>query len=101
MRINNYIPIIAHPERYLYLKKKDLFKLKNMGCFFQLNLLSLIGYYGDHVLVRSKNLLKNNIIDFTGSDIHNERQLELFSKKIKLDNCKNIEYLCSRNNDFY
>ena len=101
MRINNYKPIIAHPERYLYLKNRDLFKLKNMGCFFQLNLLSLVGYYGNHVLARSKNLLRNNLIDFTGSDIHNKRQLEQFSKKIKLDNYKNIEYLCSENNNFH
>ena len=48
MQMQNYQPVIAHPERYTYLaRKKEVFdELKNAGCYFQLNLLALTGYYG-------------------------------------------------------
>src|SRR5688572_4983731 len=48
MQIQNYQPVIAHPERYIYLTQSKQFfdELKDAGCLFQLNLLSLTGYYG-------------------------------------------------------
>jgi len=48
MQIQGYQPVIAHPERYIYLEKNKNFynKLKDAGYFFQLNILSLNGYYG-------------------------------------------------------
>ena len=51
MRLNDYIPIIAHPERYRYLMndKEMLLKLKKMGCRYQINLLSATGYYGKDI----------------------------------------------------
>src|ERR1043165_8509092 len=51
MQVQNYQPVIAHPERYVYLSnRKEIFdELKKAGCYFQLNLLSLTGYYGKPV----------------------------------------------------
>ena len=47
-RIKNkgYTPILAHPERYLYMKKEDYEALKSRGIKFQRNLFSLKGQYG-------------------------------------------------------
>jgi protein-tyrosine phosphatase len=51
MQMQGYQPIIAHPERYIYLEHaKDFYEeLKDIGCLFQLNLLSLGNYYGRSV----------------------------------------------------
>src|SRR5690606_2583653 len=48
MQMQGYQPIIAHPERYIYLERaRDFYdELKETGCLFQLNLLSVAGYYG-------------------------------------------------------
>tara|TARA_B100002052_G_C15831109_1_gene575398 strand:+ start:181 stop:915 length:735 start_codon:yes stop_codon:yes gene_type:complete len=82
-----YNIIIAHPERYLYLSKdnKKLNKLKQIGCQFQINLLSITGYYGKEVLDFSKKLIKNNMINFCGSDIHNLSHIKYFDKKVKIN----------------
>lgn len=61
------IPIIAHVERYKYLKKKRLlYKLKDMGCLLQVNTSSLLNK--DKKLLK---LLKEKLIDVLGSDCHN------------------------------
>lgn len=90
LRMNGYIPILAHPERYLYTDKKLKFfsKLKNQGCMFQINLLSITGFYGKEVVMLSDKLLKNNFIDFCGSDIHSLKHVECFNNMVKIDNTK-------------
>ncbi len=72
-----YFPILAHPERYVYLhnRLKKHQKNKNKGILFQLNLLSIGGYYGKDVQQNAIKLLDNNLIDFVATDIHNINQL--------------------------
>ena len=47
LQINEYRPVLAHPERYNFLHNKfdEYYKLKKHGCLFQLNLLSNTYYY--------------------------------------------------------
>ncbi len=99
LRMMDFNPVLAHPERYRFLHKdfKTLNKLKRMGCYFQLNLLSLVGYYGDDILKMSDELLKKNIIDFVGSDIHSKRHIIAFDKKIRSNNIKLIENIIENN----
>jgi tyrosine-protein phosphatase YwqE len=63
IQIQGYQPVIAHPERYIYMANRKSFfdDLKNAGCLFQLNLLSLTNYYGRSRLVcqRIPTLSKN------------------------------------------
>ena len=82
--LNDYIPILAHPERYLYLNNniKPLVKLKRQGCLFQLNLLSTTGYYGKSVVNFTDKLLKKKLFDFVGSDIHSKKHIEAFNNKV-------------------
>ena len=49
-----YYPILAHPERYMYMDTDDYLELKKEDIKFQLNILSLGGYYGTHCFVRTK-----------------------------------------------
>lgn len=67
-----YIPVIAHPERYDYIKK-DLNMVsnwQNMGALIQCNYGSLIGKYGHTAQKLLIKLLKNKQVDFMGSDCH-------------------------------
>lgn len=82
IQMQNYQPIIAHPERYTYLhnKQQAFTELKNMGCLFQLNLLSLTGYYGKTVQQLAEDLVKSNIYDFAGTDTHHPRHLQALEK---------------------
>jgi protein-tyrosine phosphatase len=82
MQIQGYQPVIAHPERYSYLEKNKSFytKLKDAGCFFQLNILSLSGYYGPTVMELAHYLVKNQFYDLVGSDLHHSRHLEALKK---------------------
>ena len=83
---NNFFPILAHPERYIYLHQSiDAYtKFKSKGMLFQLNLLSLDGFYGKDVQRIALKLLEENMIDFVASDVHNRRQLTAL-KKITLN----------------
>lgn len=65
------IPLLAHPERFLYFSEEDYSRLKNQGCLFQLNLFSLTGMYGEAVAKRAKQLLLEDWYDFVGTDTHN------------------------------
>ena len=71
-RIKNsgYTPVLAHPERYLYMEKHEYEQLRQMGVKFQRNLFSLAGQYGDKVKNRCRWLMKNDMYDFVGSDLH-------------------------------
>jgi tyrosine-protein phosphatase YwqE len=78
-------PIFAHPERYVYLtyNKGDYNRMKDLGMLFQLNLLSLSGYYGKDVQKKALVLLENNLIDFVATDMHNENHLN-YLKQIQI-----------------
>lgn len=78
MQMQNYQPVIAHPERYIYLEQnKDFYEeLKDIGCLFQLNLLSLSGYYGKSPQVLAEHLIKKEYYDLIGTDLHGFRHLE-------------------------
>lgn len=77
-----YHPILAHPERYLYMKMSDYPPLKEMGVLFQLNVASLAGAYGDDAVKKAHKLLKDNAYNRIGSDIHRARQLEIWDAKV-------------------
>jgi protein-tyrosine phosphatase len=77
MQLQNYQPIIAHPERYMYLHHKKSFydNLRDAGCLFQLNLLALTGYYGREVKGLAEYLLKKGFYSYAGTDLHGQKHL--------------------------
>lgn len=79
-----YTPVIAHPERYLFMEYEKYHKLKDCDYLFQLNLPSLAGYYGKRVKERALKLLGDGMYDIIGSDIHNINLLAEHIPKIKL-----------------
>ncbi len=63
-------PILAHPERYLYLSIEEYEDLKYEGWDFQMNLFSLGGVYGEEAKKRAYLLLENGFYDYVASDTH-------------------------------
>lgn len=75
---SGYKPILAHPERYHYLfnKPAEYEKLKELGFAFQLNALSLRGYYGRPEKEAAEWLIAQGLIDYIATDIHHERHMK-------------------------
>lgn len=71
-----YHPVLAHPERYMYMEKEEYLELHEEGVRFQLNQPSLCGAYGNTVKKRALWLLKNGLYDAIGSDTHCEEGAE-------------------------
>lgn len=79
IKAKGYYPVLAHPERYVYMGEPDYRQLKDMGVKFQLNIPSIAGMYGSHIREKALRLLSDKVIDYTGTDIH---QYDMFQKLI-------------------
>lgn len=86
LQVAGYIPVLAHPERYLFYHSnfEEYLKLKKSGCLFQLNLLSSVGYYGNEIAKIAEKLLQKGMYDFVGSDVHHSNHIVAFDQKVKL-----------------
>lgn len=78
MQMQGYQPVIAHPERYIYMEhnKEYYEELKMIGCLFQLNILSLGNGYGRSVQELAQYLVKKGYYELAGTDLHHPRHLE-------------------------
>ena len=70
IRARGFRPLLAHPERYVYMDNKDYDRLKDMGVALQLNLPSLAGGYGGVVAAKARKMLDAGRYERFGSDIH-------------------------------
>jgi len=80
LQLEGYVVVLAHPARYQYFDLKDYESLINRGVLFQLNLLSLIGYYSNQVKANAKLLIDNKFVSFVGTDCHNLNHARLYPK---------------------
>lgn len=87
LKLKGYIPIIAHPERYVYFQenKSLMDKLKEDEVLFQCNYGSIVGLYGYAEKKLMKYLLKKGYVDYLGTDIHKKGSgtIKNFSKILK------------------
>ena len=92
IRKKGFHPVLAHPERYRYMDKKDYLKLKSMGVKFQMNLFSLVGAYGEKALYKCRMLLAEEMYDLAGTDTHNLMMFSRFvaEKKLSKEECKRL-----------
>ena len=82
IKAKGYYPVLAHPERYLYLNEDDYQRLKSMNVQFQLNQFSLFGLYGKEVQKRAKMLRRKGMFDYTGTDFH---KIEILHNALSLN----------------
>jgi len=83
LRNAGYKPILAHPERYPYMDIDQLRALHDWGVDFQLNTISLTGYYGAGARKIAEEMIDNQLIDFISSDMHHPRHAEAFKNALK------------------
>ena len=78
-------PVLAHPERYGYWfdKPARYAQLHQAGTLFQVNLLSLAGYYGKPEKKMAEYLIDNDMVDFLGTDMHNPRHADAIEEYLK------------------
>jgi protein-tyrosine phosphatase len=102
LQVAGYIPVLAHPERYLFYHNNlnEYDKLKRAGCVFQLNLLSVVGYYGPKIAQIAEQLLAKGMYTYVGSDVHHDNHIAAFEQKIKLKDLVPLQEAIS-NNQFF
>ena len=77
---DGYQPVLAHPERYLYLHMEDFKAFKEAGCQLQRNIGTLEGMYGETVRYRAEALDAEGMYDWIGTDLHNRRYADFFDR---------------------
>lgn len=89
--------ILAHPERYPYLGSHAflLEQLKEQEVYFQVNILSLAGFYGEMAKRVGYELIEKGWVEFLGTDTHNQMYVNALirashDRKIRrlLDKCE-------------
>jgi len=102
LQVAGYIPVLAHPERYLFYRNNfdEFRKLKRAGCLFQLNLTSTVGYYGEAITQITDKLLQKGFYNFVGSDVHHDNHAAAFKQKIKVKELARLKEAIA-NNQFF
>lgn len=92
---SGYRPLIAHPERYRYMEPEDYRELHNMGCLLQMNLPSIVGFYGESARQRAHYLLDKGWYRMVGSDCHRFKaiQAQYGAKELKKDTIAKLSAL--------
>ena len=100
LSLEGYTPVIAHPERYMYMTDAGYESLKNKGYEFQLNLFSLCGMYGTRAREKARILLKQGFYDYTGSDCHHIESYKTGLDRLSLNRMqmRELELLIENNN---
>lgn len=102
LQVAGYIPVLAHPERYLFYHNNfnEYVKLKRAGCIFQLNLLSIVGYYGDGITKIAEQLLQKGMYTYVGSDVHHDKHIAAFDQKVTIKDVTPLKEAIA-NNQFF
>lgn len=85
-----YIPVLAHPERYIYLHHDfELYKrLKAQGVLFQVNIKSL-QHKSQSIYKVALQLINAGLVDFIGSDVHRMKDIIKLEKLLQSREYKN------------
>ena len=93
-----YYPILAHPERYVYMDDRKYRQLLDMDVKFQLNIYSFTGAYGEDARAKAKHMLKKGWYSYIGTDTHRIAQLQnaLAAKEIHSKDVDRLQVLADR-----
>ncbi len=102
LQVAGYIPVLAHPERYLFYHNNfnEYTKLKRAGCLFQLNMLSVVGYYGVGIIKIAEQLLQKGMYTYVGSDVHHDNHIAAFEQKVNMKDLVPLKEAIA-NNQFF
>ncbi len=86
-----YTPVLAHPERYVYLfdnYAQQLQELHKKGVLFQVNINSLSGYYSRPSKKIAEYLIDKELVSFLGTDMHGKRHFQSLLKSRETNHYK-------------
>lgn len=71
LQLKNHAPVLIYPEKNPYLTGKypRIMRLKDRGCLFQIDLLSLTGYFGTEAKKLASRLVENRLVRFVSFNI--------------------------------
>ncbi len=84
LQIIGYKVILTNPEQYAYYhnSRGRYRRLKDLGVLFQLNILSLTGYYGSEVKTEALYLLEKSYYDLAGTGAYNDKHIDMIIKAV-------------------
>lgn len=90
-----YTPILAHAERYPALldrKMEQIGDISDLGCYIQVNASTITGKLGWKMKMYMEKLLKEELVDFIGTDAHSDG-----TRAPRMQDCARILYKkCSK-----
>ncbi len=99
IKSKGFYPILAHPERYLYMKPLNYLALKEKGIEFQLNLFSFFGLYDNPVKDNARFLLEEGLYEYVATDLHRLDTLEsVLQEKVDMKTIKMIKRITTWQN---
>lgn len=86
VKMAGYQPVMAHAERYSFFNEQGAFeeleKLQENEINIQVNINSLSGFYGKFCKDCAEKLIKEDMVDFLGTDIHKQRHIDLLEEAL-------------------
>lgn len=84
LKVRGFSPILVHPERFIYYHERpERLAQLHANVPFQINVLSLAGYYGKQIRKFAESLIDKGFVDYLGTDIHNVRHTESIAEYLK------------------
>lgn len=74
-------PVLAHPERYIYMGVAEYDHLRDMRVRLQMNLTSLTGVYGETAQKKAEWLQKRGAYSYFGTDCHSLKHFQSAAEK--------------------
>lgn len=87
LRNEGYVPVVAHPERYIGIDMELAAQWKDAGALLQVNYGSLDGRYGGDARGVAFRLLRRGWVDYLASDFHArpDRKIYMHEARERLD----------------
>lgn len=100
LKSKGYKPVLAHPERYIYLQenKENISMLRGLDLKFQLNASSFTGHYSEQSRQLAHYLVDQGFVEFVGSDAHRDKHIDLYKKALNSKNFQKCRQLPLFNN---
>jgi protein-tyrosine phosphatase len=94
LKTAGYMPVLAHPERYIYLQDnyEEAEQIIDAGVKLQINLLSLVSHYSPPAKKFAQWLISKGYYHFLGTDAHSVEHLNLMNEVVRTKAFSSIDF---------
>jgi len=83
VRSEGYLPVVAHPERYVGMDLELVERWREAGALLQVNYGSLEGRYGGEARTFAFRLLRRGLVDYLASDFHGRGDRRIYLDEVR------------------